>query len=60
MTRARAAARFGLTQPRLNALLKIDRFSLDGLGNAAARAGLQVEVLVTTPKRMRALAVTSA
>jgi predicted XRE-type DNA-binding protein len=53
MTQARAAARLGLTQPRLNALLKgkIDQFSLDALVNAAARAGLQVDVLVTTPKR---------
>jgi predicted XRE-type DNA-binding protein len=41
MTQARAAARLGLTQPRLNALLKgkIDQFSLDALVNAATRAG---------------------
>jgi predicted XRE-type DNA-binding protein len=33
LTQARAAARLGLTQPRLNALLKgkIDQFSLDAL-----------------------------
>lgn len=55
MTQARAAGRLGLTQPRLNALLKgkIDQFSLDALVNAATRAGLQVELLVTAPKRMR-------
>jgi predicted XRE-type DNA-binding protein len=55
MTQARAAARLGLTQPRLNALLKgkIDQFSLDALVNAATRAGLQVELLVTAPKRIR-------
>ena len=37
LTQARAAARLGLTQPRLNALLrgKIDQFSLDALVNAA-------------------------
>jgi predicted XRE-type DNA-binding protein len=39
MTQARAAARLGLTQPRLNALLKgkIAQFSLDALVNAATR-----------------------
>jgi predicted XRE-type DNA-binding protein len=54
MTQARAAARLGLTQPRLNALLKgkIDQFSLDVLVNAATRAGLQVDLLVTAPKRL--------
>jgi predicted XRE-type DNA-binding protein len=54
MTHARAAARLGLTQPRLNALLKgkIDQFSLDALVNAATRAGLQVDLLVTAPKRL--------
>jgi predicted XRE-type DNA-binding protein len=62
MTQARAAARLGLTQPRLNALLKgkIDQFSLDALVNAAARAGLQVDLLVTTPKRTSARAVANA
>jgi predicted XRE-type DNA-binding protein len=62
LTQARAAARLGLTQPRLNALLKgkIDQFSLDALVNAAARAGLKVDVLVTTPKRtgVRTAAIT--
>jgi predicted XRE-type DNA-binding protein len=55
MTQARAAACLGLTQPRLNALLKgkIDQFSLNALVNAAARAGLQVNVLIPAPKRMR-------
>ncbi len=53
LTQARAAARLGITQPRLNALLKgrIDLFSLDALVNAATRAGLQVDLLVTTAKR---------
>jgi predicted XRE-type DNA-binding protein len=64
MTQARAATRLGLTQPRLNALLKgkIDQFSLDALVNAAARAGLKVDVLVTTPKRIgvRTAAIASA
>jgi len=62
MTQARAAARLGLTQPRLNALLKgkIDQFSLDALVNAATRAGLQVDLLVTAPKRMRERPVANA
>jgi predicted XRE-type DNA-binding protein len=62
MTQARAAARLGLTQPRLNALLKgkIDQFSLDALVNAATRAGLQVDLLVTAPKRTRERAAVNA
>jgi predicted XRE-type DNA-binding protein len=56
LTRARAAARLGLTQPELNAFLfaKIDqfcRFSLDALVNMATRAGLHVELHVTPAKR---------
>ena len=53
LTQGRAAALLGLTQPRLNALLKgkIDQFSLDALVNTATRAGLQVELHVTSPKR---------
>jgi predicted XRE-type DNA-binding protein len=53
LTQARAAARLGLTQPRLNALLKgkIDQFSLDALVNTATRAGLHVELHVTSAKR---------
>jgi predicted XRE-type DNA-binding protein len=49
MTQSRAAARLGLTQPRLNALLKgkIQQFSLDALVNAATRAGLHVELRIT-------------
>src|SRR6201984_2427365 len=53
LTQGRAAAFLGLTQPRLNALLKgkIDQFSLDALVNTATRAGLQVELHVTSAKR---------
>ncbi len=53
LTQSRAAARLGLTQPRLNALLKgkINLFSLDALVNAAARAGLHVELRVTPARR---------
>jgi predicted XRE-type DNA-binding protein len=51
LTQARAAARLGLTQPRLNAMLKgkIDQFSLDALVNTATRAGLHVELRITPP-----------
>lgn len=51
LTQTRAAARLGLTQPRLNALLKgkINQFSLDALVNAATRAGLHVELRITPP-----------
>jgi predicted XRE-type DNA-binding protein len=57
LTQARVAARLGLTQPRLNALLKgkIEQFSLDALVNAATRAGLHVELRITPPlKKSRA------
>ena len=43
-----AAKRFGVTQPRLNDLLrgKIDKFSLDALVNMLAHAGMRVEMKV--------------
>ena len=48
MTQAVAARALGLTQPRLNALLKgkIGLFSLDALVNIASRAGLNVRLVV--------------
>jgi predicted XRE-type DNA-binding protein len=48
MTQADAARTLGLTQPRLNALLKgkIELFSLDSLVNVAGRAGLVVRLVV--------------
>ena len=48
MTQATAASTLGITQPRLNALLKgkIGQFSLDALVNIAARAGLDVRLVV--------------
>ena len=53
LTKARAAARLGLTQPELNALLtaKIGMFSLDALVDTATRAGLRVKLHVTPAKR---------
>ena len=43
-----AARRLGLTQPRLNDLMRgrIDKFSLDALINLAARAGLTVRLKI--------------
>ncbi len=46
VTQAEAARRLGITQPRLNDLLrgKITNFSLDMLINLASRAGLSVRL----------------
>jgi predicted XRE-type DNA-binding protein len=46
VTQTDAAERLGITQPRLNALLrgKITRFSLDALVTLAHRAGLKPKV----------------
>lgn len=48
LTQAQAAKRLGISQPRLNALLKgrIDQFSLDALVNIASRAGLNVRLVI--------------
>lgn len=48
MTRPKAAKRFGITQPRLNDLLrgKVDKFSLDAVVSMVAAAGLHVQVRV--------------
>jgi predicted XRE-type DNA-binding protein len=49
LTQVQAAARLGVTQPRLNDLLRgrVDRFSLDALVGLAAHAGLAVRMEVT-------------
>lgn len=62
LTQARAATRLGFTQSRLNALLegRIDQFSPDALVNAATRAGLKVDLLVTARKRTAERAVANA
>jgi len=51
VTQAAAAKRLGLTQPRMNDLVRgrINKFSLDALINLAARAGLSVRVKVVRP-----------
>ena len=48
MTQQEAAKTLGVTQPRLNALLKgkIADFSLDALVNMLAHAGMQVKMTV--------------
>lgn len=48
LTQAATAKRLGLTQPRLNDLLRgrINKFSLDALINIAMAAGLEVRVQV--------------
>ena len=48
LTQAQAADKLGITQPRLNALLKgrINLFSLDSLVNIASRAGLSVRMVI--------------
>lgn len=48
LTQTEAARRLGVTQPRLNDLLrgKIEKFSLDALVNMLGRAGMRVELRV--------------
>jgi predicted XRE-type DNA-binding protein len=48
VSQTEAARRLGLTQPRLNDLMRgrIDKFSLDALINVAARAGLSVRLKI--------------
>lgn len=49
-TQSAAAQRLGITQPRLNDLLrgKITKFSLDSLVEIATEAGLTVEIEIAT------------
>lgn len=51
LTQADAARRLGVTQPRMNDLLRgrIDKFSLDALMILATKAGLTVEWHVVKP-----------
>jgi predicted XRE-type DNA-binding protein len=49
VTQETAAARLGITRPRLNDLLrgKISKFSLDALVNLAAAAGVALEIIAS-------------
>jgi predicted XRE-type DNA-binding protein len=51
LKQADAAELFGVTQPRISDLVrgKIELFSIDGLVNMLARAGLRVDVTVQKP-----------
>lgn len=51
LTQTEAARRLGVTQPRMNDLLRgrIDKFSLDALMMLATQAGLTVEWRVSKP-----------
>ena len=51
VTQAEAARRLGVTQPRMNDLLRgrFDKFSLDALMKLAAQAGLSIHVKVVRP-----------
>ncbi len=48
VSQRQAARKFGVSQPRLNDLMrgKIDKFSLDALVNMLAHAGMRVELRV--------------
>lgn len=48
VTQREAAKKFGVSQPRLNDLMrgKIEKFSLDALVNMLAHAGMRVELKV--------------
>ena len=48
VSQTEASRRLGLTQPRLNDLMRgrIDKFSLDALVNVAGRAGLAVRLQI--------------
>jgi predicted XRE-type DNA-binding protein len=50
LTQARAAALFGVSQPRVSDLVrgKIDLFSIDMLVEMLARAGVRVDLVVRT------------
>jgi predicted XRE-type DNA-binding protein len=56
LTQAAAAKAIGITQPRVNDLLRrrLDRFSIDALIEYLARLGVQVRIETSSPKRRRA------
>jgi predicted XRE-type DNA-binding protein len=58
LTQAAAAKALGITQPRVNDLLRrrYDRFSIDALVEYLSRLGVQVRIETSTPKRARTAA----
>jgi predicted XRE-type DNA-binding protein len=52
LTQEEAAARLGVTRPRLNDLMrgKLDKFSLDALVNIAAAAGFRLHIALEDVK----------
>lgn len=58
LTQAQAARVLGVTQPRLNQMLKgkINEFSLDALVNMATRAGMRVGLTIKPAPRVKAVA----
>jgi predicted XRE-type DNA-binding protein len=58
LTQAQAAKVLGVTQPRLNQLLKgkINEFSLDALVNIATRAGMRVGLTIKPAAKIKAVA----
>ena len=62
LTQAKAAQALGITQPRLNQLLKgkIGEFSLDALVNMATRAGMRVGLTISPVPGVRVARATAA
>lgn len=62
LTQAKAAQALGITQPRLNQLLKgkIGEFSLDALVNMATRAGMRVGLTIRPVAGVRVARATAA
>lgn len=54
LTQAGAAKLFGVTQPRISDLVRgrIELFSIDGLINMLARAGVRVSIVVKRSRRV--------
>ena len=52
LTQARAAKLFGVTQPRMSDLMRgrIEKFSVDMLITMLGRAGLEVDIRVSSPR----------
>ncbi|RJF94859.1 helix-turn-helix domain-containing protein [Oleomonas cavernae] len=52
VTQAEAAARLGISQPRLNKLVKgrFNEFRLDTLAELASKAGLTLRMTIAAPK----------